>query len=117
MPGGDRTGPEGSGSRTGRMLGFCCGYNSPGYTKGMPRGGRGYGRGFGRGFGHGRGYGYRYRAYPFQQEYPSQYPSEPYKQQDDEKNFLEQRIGELEGELSSLRDQLEQLSKKNQETP
>ncbi len=54
MPYGDRTGPEGKGPRTGRGLGYCGGYDSPGYTRGTPRGmgyGRGAGRGFGRGFG------------------------------------------------------------------
>ncbi len=62
MPSGDRTGPVGQGPRTGRSLGLCSGYDSPGFTKGfgMGRGfglGRGSGRGFGRGFGLGQGYG------------------------------------------------------------
>jgi hypothetical protein len=43
MPLGDRTGPMGQGPRTGRALGFCSGYDSPGYTKGV---GGGMGRGF-----------------------------------------------------------------------
>lgn len=47
---GDRTGPMGQGPMTGRGLGFCAGYDTPGYEKG-------YGRGAGRGFGHGRGAG------------------------------------------------------------
>jgi len=54
MPYGNRTGPEGKGPKTGRGLGYCGGYDSPGYTRGTPRGmgyGRGAGRGFGRGFG------------------------------------------------------------------
>jgi hypothetical protein len=56
MPQGDRTGPSGQGPGAGRMLGFCPGYDSPGYTKGF---GRGMGRGFrfARGMGGGRGYG------------------------------------------------------------
>ncbi|NJK86808.1 MAG: DUF5320 domain-containing protein [Bacteroidales bacterium] len=33
MAGGDRTGPLGQGSRTGRSLGFCSGYDTPGYEK------------------------------------------------------------------------------------
>ncbi|MBN2610664.1 MAG: DUF5320 domain-containing protein [Bacteroidales bacterium] len=62
MPAGDRTGPMGQGSRTGRALGLCTGYDSPGYTKGfgggMGRGfGSGRGAGMGRGFGMGRGRG------------------------------------------------------------
>lgn len=50
MPGGDRTGPEGAGPRTGRGMGYCSGANAPGWTQG---GGRG--RGFGRGWGFGGG--------------------------------------------------------------
>ena len=65
MPGGDRTGPEGHGPRTGRGLGDC---NSDDVRKGFsdfPFQGRLYGRGFrrsagrnfGAGFGRGRGAG------------------------------------------------------------
>lgn len=32
MPGGDRTGPQGAGPRTGRGMGYCSGYNWPGYA-------------------------------------------------------------------------------------
>ena len=51
MPYGDRTGPENFGPKTGRRLGYCAEYESPGYTKrmgmrmGMGRGSRGGGRG------------------------------------------------------------------------
>ena len=60
MPWGDRTGPLGLGPRTGRGLGFCSGFNSPGFTKGPGWGfGKGWGRGFGRGWGRGRrGFGF-----------------------------------------------------------
>jgi len=46
MPSGDRTGPMGQGSMTGRGLGYCEGHDSPGYEKGF--GGRGRGYRFGR---------------------------------------------------------------------
>ncbi len=59
MPGGDRTGPWGAGPRTGRGMGFCAGYNVPGYAN--PGGGFGYGRGMG--MGRGRGHGNRWRFY------------------------------------------------------
>ena len=49
MPGGDRTGPMGMGSMTGRGAGYCAGYAAPGFAGG--------GRGFGTGFGRGRGFG------------------------------------------------------------
>lgn len=58
MPAGDRTGPWGRGSMTGRGLGYCGGYDLPGY--GRAWGWRGVyphlGRGWGRG-GRRRGYG------------------------------------------------------------
>lgn len=62
MPRGDRTGPSGMGSRTGRAAGLCSGYALPGFMNmAFGRGyGRGFGSGFGRGFGRGRGFG----AYP-----------------------------------------------------
>ena len=70
MPRGDRTGPMGYGPMTGRGLGYCAGYASPGYTKpgfgyrGFGGGwGRGWGRGYGRGFGRGRGWGWRHHPY------------------------------------------------------
>jgi hypothetical protein len=53
MPGGDRTGPRGMGTKTGRGAGYCAGYNVPGYANpiygegfpGTKRGGFGGGRG------------------------------------------------------------------------
>lgn len=48
MPRGDRTGPAGAGPMTGRGMGYCAGYNVPGYAN--PCFGRSLGRGFGRRF-------------------------------------------------------------------
>ena len=51
MPGGDRTGPMGAGSRTGRGAGWCAGYDRPGYANPAPGLGLGLGfRGGGRGW-------------------------------------------------------------------
>ena len=83
MPGGNRTGPLGMGTMTGRGAGYCAGNTVPGYMNpyggrglGMARG-RGYGRGFGRGFG--RGYAFmpagNYPAYQPGAYYP--YPPSP----------------------------------------
>jgi len=73
MPRGDRTGPAGVGSMTGRAMGFCAGNSEPGYLNGgygrgfgfgRGGGGRGWGRGvgfsrgWGRGLGYGRGFGW-----------------------------------------------------------
>ena len=55
MPGGDRTGPEGRGRRTGLGAGYCAGNDEPGFTEPGPRRGGGFGFGFGRGWGAGQG--------------------------------------------------------------
>lgn len=58
MARGDKTGPMGQDPMTGRSLGYCAGYESPGFTRGFGSGfggGRGQGRGFGGG---GRGFGF-----------------------------------------------------------
>jgi len=60
MPAGDRTGSMGQGPRSGRGLGYCSGFDSPGYAKrqgGAMGRGFGFGRGHGRGIGRGKGYG------------------------------------------------------------
>jgi len=59
MAKGDKTGPEGKGSKTGRGLGYCSGSKEPGYKSDEPRQGlrRGLkdGKGSRRGFGNGLG--------------------------------------------------------------
>jgi hypothetical protein len=52
MPAGDRTGPRGMGSMTGRGAGYCAGYGMPGYANPAARRGfMGWGRGRGGGWG------------------------------------------------------------------
>ncbi|MFP4068194.1 MAG: DUF5320 domain-containing protein [Spirochaetaceae bacterium] len=55
MPRGDRRGPDGFGPMTGRGLGYCAGYETPGYMAPVP--GRGGGYGYGRGMAWRRGWG------------------------------------------------------------
>jgi len=121
MPGGDRTGPEGFGSRTGRGLGYCSGYDSPGSAKGFTRG-RGFGRGWGRGlrrgyFGRGRGFWHRgyypdeyYEPAPY---YPQQVETGSTKEQ--EKAYLENMVKSLEEELKVIKERLNELSKEKKE--
>lgn len=132
MPRGDRTGPQGSGPRTGRAAGYCAGYPIPGFMNPTPRFGRGYGRGWGRGFGKGRGRGFRggfgreWWYYPPQ--YPYAYPPpihppmatrqtpeeecaalEDYKKNlETEKADIEQEMNEVEATIKELRMKLEQ---------
>jgi hypothetical protein len=48
MPRGNRTGPMGMGSMTGRAAGYCAGFGMPGFSNAAP--GRTFGAGYGRGF-------------------------------------------------------------------
>jgi hypothetical protein len=77
MPAGDRTGPWGFGARTGRGMGTCAGYPTPGYMRpGLRLGlGRGFGRGLGRGFGRGRGFRNFWFGRPWGYPY---FPAPPY---------------------------------------
>ena len=116
MPGGDRTGPVGGGSMTGRRAGFCAGYQVPGYEN--PR--FGFGRGFGRGLGIGFGRGYwgldrsSLRKYPYQDQYynPMKYPQVISKEE--KKTYLEETIKNLEGEIKSIRKRIEKISKEKE---
>ncbi len=119
MPRGDRTGPNGLGPRTGRAMGFCSGFNAPGYTnqgfghyratEGAQSANRFYGsgRGFGagRGFGFGRGYGRagygRIYAEPMpvqERDYREPSKEEQLKELKAEKKEIDKAIEELEKE-------------------
>jgi len=89
MPRGDGTGPAGMGPMTGRGMGFCAGFNVPGYMN------PGFGRGFGRGFG--------WRWFQPQIVQPVQYSEA------DEKKFLEVELRELEAEMKEIQKRLKEL--------
>lgn len=108
MPRGDRTGPMGYGPRTGRGMGYCSGYDAPGYMHPGPgmgwgrggfyggRWGRGFGPGWGRGYGPGRGWGWwGWGAGPYGPPYAP-----------DEAAASEQELSELKAEAEALQDQL-----------
>ena len=116
MPRGNGTGPEGLGPMTGRGLGFCAGYDLPGFMQGGFGGRRGaYGgyAGYGRGMawrrgggyrGYGPGGGFRFRREPvFLQEAPgAAYENETAFLREQEQilrtelNLIEQRLTKLE---------------------
>lgn len=128
MPGGDRTGPMGMGSMTGRGAGFCAGYGMPGGANSSF--GRGYGMGFGRGGGfRGRsgGGGFRWRnwfhatgaplwmrsgSYPAPQEY---YPG-PLAQADPEmqRRSLQYQADALKAELESIQNRLAEMEQQQE---
>ena len=107
MPRGDRTGPIGMGSMTGRAAGFCAGYGVPGYANGIP------GRGMGMRFGHGRGMGRRFNP-PFYgyggYETPSGYPpTYPKPDPGMESRMLKDQATALQSELESVNRRLAEL--------
>lgn len=87
MPRGDKTGPDGRGPMTGRGLGYCAGYEHPGYAVHPQAYGKG--RGCGRGMGRGRGY---FAAQPM--------PQAPVTI--DETTLIQRRIKALKDELADL---------------
>ena len=134
MPRGDRTGPWGSGSMTGRAAGYCAGYAVPGFMNPVPRYGRGmgfrrgWGRGRGRGFGsgYGRGWGtypqqspqpYPPLAYPLAQP-PYQYaypPVAPSRTPEQEIQALENWQKELEAERADLEEEMGKIASRLEE--
>ncbi|MGD9963156.1 MAG: DUF5320 domain-containing protein [Thermoplasmata archaeon] len=104
MPGGDRTGPGGYGPRTGRGLGYCSGYDAPGFASPRGFGGR-FGGGFGRGRGYGRGFG---RGWRFQAAYAPPIYDAP--SREDELAYLQDMQKSFEQGLEDVRKRLKELS-------
>lgn len=94
MPLGDGTGPNGMGPRTGRGMGFCAGFNQPGFANG-------FGRGFGRGF-----------AFRTRQTFPEERPQlQVIKTEEQEKQFLEKELENLKQEIKEIEERLEKIKK------
>ncbi len=122
MPGGDRSGPQGAGPRTGRAAGYCSGYNQPGFSN--PISCRGYwGQEAGGGWsGRGRGWRHRYwatgltgwmRGHPWDHPMPDNtdffYP--PYSSPEQERKALEKQVDILERHLEETKNRLANLEK------
>ena len=88
MPRGDRTGPNGQGAMTGRGMGFCAGFNMPGFMN--PN--------FGRGFGFRRGFGFKARFMQPQVITEKQ-----------EKEILEANLKDLKTEMQEIEKRLKEL--------
>ncbi len=85
---------------TGRGMGYCAGFNAPGFMN------SGFRRGMGRGFGRGRGFAWRARAIqavPIQQVQPTVITKKQ------EKQFLEQELETLKEEMSEIEKRLKKL--------
>lgn len=125
MPRGDKTGPQGMGPRTGRGMGYCSGYDVPGFMNpgpgavgrffsgglGLARGrgrampGYGMGMAWGRGTGRGRGYS----SFP---SYPEAGPPAPLSAEE-EKTFIQGSIAALKSRLEEMEKRLSELSENN----
>lgn len=101
MPRGDGTGPMGMGSMTGRGVGFCTGYSTPGYANPV---------GYNCGFGIGRGRGLRRMYYTAALPRWSRYSYPGYYGPDgadyDEKEALNRQADYLEEQLQQVRRRL-----------
>ncbi|MFX0036574.1 MAG: DUF5320 domain-containing protein [Candidatus Hermodarchaeota archaeon] len=114
MPSGDRTGPGGLGPMTGRALGYCAGYDTPGFTKGPGwefgcgwGRGRGWWRGRGIGYGKGWGWGYSIPVYtPYTLGIAPQITSES------QLSMLKEEKSYLESEMNGIKNALEDISKR-----
>ena len=91
MPQGDGTGPAGQGPMTGRGMGFCTGFNVPGFMN----------PGFGRGFGRGRGRGFRFSQ-------PVQFQPQVITQEQ-EKQMLQEELKALEQETKEIQQRLKEM--------
>ena len=89
MPRGDETGPNGQGALTGRGMGYCAGFNTPGFMN----------QGFGRGWGRGRGFAWRARV-------PIQLKAVTEKE---EKELLKEELKEIEEERKEIEKRLKEL--------
>jgi len=118
MPRGDRTGPRGFGPRTGRGLGYCSGFSTPGYTKGPGMGmgwGGGWGRGGGRGGGWGRGWGFYPGPYYYPPDVPPLSPATvpPWPTAlgpEDESKYLDQTLKSMRKEIEVIEKRLAELA-------
>lgn len=110
MPRGDGTGRNGLGPMTGRGLGYCAGYDMPGYVNGL-----GYQAGYGRGrfVGRGRGLhlGMGYGRSLFANRYPL-YP--PAHDAASEREVLAEEAGALEQQLAAVKKRLDMLDKEKE---
>lgn len=108
MPRGDRTGPNGMGSMTGRGAGYCAGFSTPGFMNNtMPRMGLGRGGGFGRGFG--RGWNRSFYPGPAVYGMPGVAPYSP----ESESENLEQNARMLQDQLDQINKRLTELKKES----
>ncbi|APG24045.1 DUF5320 domain-containing protein [Syntrophotalea acetylenica] len=105
MPRGDGTGPMGYGPLTGRRMGYCAGFDMPGFA---------YGAGFGMGRGRGGGRAMAWRRGFGGWGFPAAYPVPGPIAQAPDSNQLKAQIDALEQSLTVLKQQLEAMEKSSE---
>ena len=100
MPRGDKTGPEGRGSMTGRGLGSCTGENQASSNSLN----LGLGKRFGRGMGSGRSFGNRFQS-------KNRWFNRGFSSSDSEKSLLGSEIKTLKEQLENYENRISQLEK------
>lgn len=121
MPRGDRSGPMGAGARSGRMAGYCAGFDTPGYANAAPPAGAGMGmgrrnRGWGGPVAGGRGLRQRYFAgyRPERMYFGNPSTTAPTVDLQMDIDDLKNRSQALRSELDVINQRLEALDAKNQ---
>lgn len=122
MPKGDRTGPGGQGSKTGRAAGYCAGFSTPGYVN--PAGGKSFRAGRGTFGGRGRGMMHRHwhhaACFPGWIRHDMGYPAcgtvgIPYGPPDmepgEEKEVLKEQADLLKQHLDDIQERMTELEK------
>ena len=122
MPRGDRTGPMGYGPMTGRGMGYCAGYPTPGYMNSGPGFGYGRGMGFARGFGRGMGRGLgmgwgrsRFADYPVQPQPEGYYQAAPDMtglSSEEELSYLKKQAEDISQYMKDITKRIAELEKK-----
>jgi hypothetical protein len=104
MPGGNRTGPMGAGPRTGRGLGYCGGYDAPGFEN------LAFGPGMGWRHGWGGGFGWQHRFFAVGRMgwgYPRYAPPT----QEETLQALKSEADWLKGQMEAVNKRIEELEK------
>ena len=117
MPAGNRTGPSGFGPKTGRAVGFCAGYSTPGYANPI----RGQFFGHFRGRGGGRGWRNQYYATGMPRWASGQYHPDmngygytrptpvPEMNKEAEMKLLKEQAEFMQNEMSAIQDRIKEL--------
>ncbi|NOR15766.1 MAG: hypothetical protein GQ544_08685 [Candidatus Aminicenantes bacterium] len=102
MPRGNRTGPLGQGPRTGRAMGYCSGYPTPGFTQGGLGMGFGRGQAYRHGFAPGNRMGWGYNPWQYSPYSPAPSQEEELEVLKNQAEILAQQQNEIKQRITDL---------------